>query len=70
MQKEIVARMNKNPLSRDWVPSVKSFFAAQVMLHRASGKPGETARLQYLDERNQVREAAIAELQKSQYRER
>jgi carboxyl-terminal processing protease len=59
MQKEIIARMNKNPLVRDWSPGLKYFLAAQMMVYRAGGKPGETARLQYLDERGQVREAVI-----------
>jgi carboxyl-terminal processing protease len=59
LQKEIIARMNRNPLIRSWSPGLKDFLTAQMMLNRAGGKPGSTARLQYLDERNQVREAAI-----------
>src|SRR5262245_7309209 len=59
MQKETIARMNKNPLVRDWSSGLKYFLAAQATLYRAGGEPGTTARLQYLDERGQVREAAI-----------
>jgi carboxyl-terminal processing protease len=59
MQREIIAQMNKNPLIRNWSPGLKSFLVAQRILYRAGGKPGSTARLQYLDERDLVREAAI-----------
>jgi carboxyl-terminal processing protease len=59
MLKDLVARMNKNPLVRSWSPGLKDFLAAQMMLYRAGGEPGTTARLQYLDERGQIREAAI-----------
>jgi len=59
MRKEIVAQMNKNPLRRNWSPGLKHFFLVQAILRRTGGKPGSTARLQYLDERGQVREAAI-----------
>ena len=59
MQREIIAQMNKNPLIRDWSPGLKSFLVARRILYRAGGKPGSTARLQYLDERGLVREAAI-----------
>jgi carboxyl-terminal processing protease len=59
MLKAIIARVNKNPLVRDWAPAVKHYIVAQAILRRADGKPGSTARLQYLDERNQVHEAAI-----------
>lgn len=59
MQKEIVAQMNKNPLRRDWTPGLKHFFVAQAILRRTGGEPGSTARLQCLDDRGQVREAAI-----------
>ena len=59
LRKEIVARVNKNPLYRDLAPAAKHFIVAQVILHRVDGNPGSTARLQYLDERNQVHEVAI-----------
>jgi carboxyl-terminal processing protease len=59
LMKEIVARVNKDPLYRDLAPAVKHFIVAQVILHRVDGDPGSTARLQYLDERDQVHEAAI-----------
>ena len=59
MQREIIAQMNKNPLVRDWSPGLKSFLVARRILYRAGGKPGSTARLQYLDERGLVRKAAI-----------
>jgi carboxyl-terminal processing protease len=59
MQREIIAQMNMSPLVRDWSPGLKSFLVARRILYRAGGKPGSTARLQYLDERGLVREAAI-----------
>jgi Periplasmic protease len=59
MQREIIAQMNMNPLIRDWSPGLKSFLVARRILYRAGGNPGSTARLQYLDERGLVREAAI-----------
>ncbi len=59
MQREIIAQMNKNPLIRDWSPGLKRFLVARRILYRAGGEPGSTARLQYLDERSLVREAAI-----------
>jgi carboxyl-terminal processing protease len=59
MLKEFVARMKKNPLVRGWSPGLKDFLAAQMMLYRAGGEPGTTARLQFLDERGQIRETAI-----------
>jgi carboxyl-terminal processing protease len=59
MMKAIIGRMNKNSLVRDWTPAVKHYIVARVILRRADGKPGSTARLQYVDERNRVREAAI-----------
>ncbi len=59
MLKETIARMNRNPLVRDWSPGLKYFLAAQMMLYRAGGEPGTTARAHYVDERGQVREAAI-----------
>jgi carboxyl-terminal processing protease len=59
MLKENIVRVNKHPLARDWSPGLKSFIVAQSILRRLGGEPGSTARLQYLDERGQIREAAI-----------
>jgi carboxyl-terminal processing protease len=59
MQREIIAQMNQNPLIRQRSPGLKRFLAARRILYRAGGEPGSTARLQYLDERGLVREAAI-----------
>jgi carboxyl-terminal processing protease len=59
MLKESVAQMNKNPLRRDWSLGLKNFFVAQAILRRAGGQSGSTARLQYIDEGGQFREAAI-----------
>lgn len=59
IRENILERMNKSPLSRDWLPAMKHFFAAQVILYKTGGKLSTKARLQYLDERNQAREAEV-----------
>ncbi len=55
LRKEIAARLGQ----RDLPASFKRYVVAQVWLRRIGGRPGAPVKLQYLDERDQTREATI-----------